>query len=126
MEIRIYARVVGMAVAALLCCCVQTRAQLQVGDQLDLNLGGDISAGYSGSFTNQGPSSHGIIFGGSANLSGSYHSPQFLTFDVTPFYNQSRNDSSYQSITDSSGVTANATIFGGSKFPGYVNFSKVY
>ena len=50
----------------------------------------------------------------------------FYPLTLTPFYNQSRNDSTFQSITDSSGVTANTTIFGGSKYPGYVNYSKVY
>ena len=126
MGIRVGARIIGMALAGLLWCGVSTWAQVPLGDQLALSLGGSVSAGYSGSFTNEGPSSHGIIFGGTADLSGSYHSPQFLSFDITPFYNQSRNDSNYQSITDSSGLTAGTTIFGGSKYPGYVNFSTVY
>ena len=125
MRIRVGARVIGMAVAGLLCCHVTTWAQAQVGES-SFNLAGDISAGYSGSSTNQGPASHGINFGGNASLSGFYHSPQFLSFDVAPYYNQSRNDSTFQSITDTSGVSASTTIFGGSKYPGYVNFSKMY
>jgi hypothetical protein len=112
--------------ASLLWGSVPTWAQAQLGDQLALNAGGSISAGYTGSFTNEGPSSHGIIFGGNGDISGSYHSPQFLSFDVSPFYNQSRNDSTFQSLTDSSGVTASAAIFAGSKYPGYVNYSRVY
>jgi len=122
---RFYARVIGMAVAGLLWCSAPVWAQAQLGESA-LTLGGNVSAGYSGSFTNEGPSSHGILFGGNADLSGYYHSPQFLSFDVTPFYNQSRNDSTFQSITDSSGVTENTTIFGGSKYPGYVNYNKMY
>jgi hypothetical protein len=113
-------------VAGLLWGSAPAWAQAQLGDQLALNAGGSVSAGYSGSFTNEGPSSHGVAFGGNGEISGSYHSPQFLTFDISPFYNQSRNDSTFQSISDSSGVTADATIFGGSKFPGYVNYSRVY
>jgi len=109
----------------VLALAVRAPAQVTAGDA-SMNLNGSVSAGYSGSFTNEGPSSHGIVFGGNADLSGSYHSPQFLSFDIAPFYNQSRNNSTYQSITDSSGVTADATIFGGSKFPGYVNYSTVY
>lgn len=100
-------------------------AQVTAGDA-SLNLSGAVATGYSGSFGNQGPSSHGISFAGNGDLSGSYHSPQFLSFDVAPFYNQSRNDSNFQSITDSSGVAASANIFGGSKYPGQVNFSDVY
>ena len=100
-------------------------AQITAGDT-SLNLSGGVSTGYSGSTTNEGPASHGIGFGGNADLSGSYHSPQFLNFNIAPFYNQSRNDSANQSITDSSGVNARVNLFGGSKFPGYVNFSDLY
>ena len=120
------ARWIGWAAAALLGCCVPGWAQVQLGDQLALNLGGSVSGGYSGSQTNQGPSSNGLVFGGTANLSGYYHSPQFLSFDINPFYNQSRNDSNYQSITNSSGVNASTTMFGGSKYPAYVNYSDAY
>jgi hypothetical protein len=115
-----------LAIAALLCGSATLRAQVQLGSETQLNLDGSISAGYAGSMTNEGPESHGLVFGGIGNLNGSYYSPQFLSFDVAPFFNQSRNNSTYQSITDSSGVTAAANIFGGSQFPGYVNFSKIY
>ena len=120
------ARKFGWAVAALLWCSAPGWAQAQLGDQLAFNLGGSVNAGYAGSYGNEGPASHGITVGGNANLSGYYHSSQFLSFDVSPFYNQSRNDSTYQSITDSSGVNASTTLFGGSKYPGYVNFSDLY
>ncbi len=126
MMTEVRARWIGWAAAALLWCCVPGWAQVQVGDQLALNLGGSVSGGYSGSQTNQGPSSNGLVFGGTANLSGYYHSAQFLSFDINPFYNQSRNDSNYQSITNSSGVNASTTMFGGSKYPAYVNYSDAY
>jgi hypothetical protein len=119
-------RKIGWAVAALLWCSAPARPQAQLGDQLAFNLGGSASAGYSGSLGNQGPASNGLTLGGNANLSGYYHSPQFLSFNISPFYNQSRNDSNYQSITDSSGVIASTTLFGGSKYPGYVNYSDLY
>jgi len=112
--------------AAMLLARLRAGAQVQMGDQLLFNLAGTVSAGYSEGFSDGAPSSHGIVAGGNANFSGSYHTPQFLSFDVAPFFNQSRNDSTYQSITDSSGVTANTSIFGGSKYPGYVNFEKFY
>ena len=119
-------RWLGWAAAALVGCCVPAWSQVQAGDQLAFNLSGSASGGYSGSQTNQGPSSNGLIVGGNANLSGYFHSAQFLSFDVSPFYNESRNDSNYQSLTNSSGVNASATIFGGSKYPGYVNYSDAY
>jgi len=115
----------GLAIASLLC-GTALQAQLQAGSDTQLNLDGTISGGYAGTMTNDAGNGHGFIFGGAANFSGSYYSPQFLSFDVAPFYNQSRNNSAFQSITDSSGVTAAANIFGGSHFPGYVNYSKVF
>ena len=110
---------------SLLCCGSTIRAQVQAGET-QLSLDGTISGGYSGSMSNEGSDGHGLGFGGSGTLGGSYYSPQFLSFSVSPFYNQSRNNSNYQSITDSSGVTAAANIFAGSRFPGNVNFSKVF
>jgi hypothetical protein len=119
-------RATGLLLFGFLFCATTIRAQVQVGSDTQLNLDGNISVGYSGSTSNEGPDSHGLGFGGVGNLSGSYHSPQFLSFNVVPFYNQSRNNSNYQSITDSTGVTANANIFSGSKFPGTVNYSKIF
>ncbi len=115
----------GLALASLLC-GTGLQAQIQVGSDTQLNLDGTVGGGYSGTMTNNGGNGHGFVFSGAGNLSGSYYSPQFLSFDVSPFYNQSRNNSSFQSITDSSGVNANANFFGGSEFPGSVNYSKVY
>lgn len=115
-----------MVVAAMLWCGVHARAQVQVGDDLSLNLSGTVSTGYAAGYTNEGASSHGITFGGNGVLSGSYYSPSFLSFSVSPFDNQSRNNSTYQSITNSTGVSANASIFSGSHFPGYISFSRVY
>jgi hypothetical protein len=117
---------IAMVVAALLYCNPQATGQAQAGSEVLLNLDGTISAGYAGSNTNEGPSGHGFLFGGTGNLSGSYYSPQFLSFNVSPFYNQSRNSSSFDSITDSSGVIARANLFGGSQFPGYISYTRVY
>ena len=119
------ARKFGWAVAALLLCSAPAWPQEQLGD-LAFNLAGNISGGYSGSTTNEGPASNGATFGGTADLNGYFHSPQFLSFGITPFYDQSRNNSNYQSITNSSGVIANSTFFGGSKYPGYFNYSDLY
>lgn len=117
-------RFAAMALAALLCCS-GAHAQLQAGNDVQLNLDGSISAGYAAS-DSQGLSSHGLLFGGTGNLSGSYYSPQFLSFTASPFYNQSRSSSNFDSVTDSSGVIAGANIFSGSHFPGYFNYSKLY
>lgn len=119
-------RALGIAILAGLCGSTTVRAQVAVGSDTQLTLDGSVSTGYSGNMSNEGPGSHGIGFGGTGNLSGSFYSPQFLSFSALPFFNQSRNNSTYQSITDSSGVTATANIFAGSKFPGTVNFSRIF
>lgn len=102
------------------------RAQMQAGDDVLLNLDGSLATGYSGSFGTGFPSGHGFAFGGNANLSGSYYDPKFLSFHINPFANQSRENSNFQSITTTSGINAGASIFSGSHFPGWVNFSQTY
>ena len=102
--------------------CAAASAQLQVGDELRMNASGLLTLGYNGSYGNVIGSNHGLNFGADGNLSGSYHDPNFLNFTVSPYYNQSRADSSFQSLTDSSGVTGTANFFSGSHFPGYASY----
>ncbi len=102
------------------------RAQLQIGDNTSMNLNGNLAFGYSGDYSNIVPSDHNLSPSGNADLSGFYYSPGFLSFDVQPFYNQSRDNSTSQSIFQSGGVNSNASIFSGSHFPGAVSYSKVY
>ncbi len=79
----------------------------QVGDDLKMNMNGLLTAGYNGAYGDQMLSNHSLSAGGDAHLSGSYYNPNFLNFNVEPYYNQSRADSNFQSLTDSSGVNAN-------------------
>ena len=97
-------------------------AQIKTGEA-SLNLNANLSAGYNDDYSNFAGSDHSILFGGNADLFGSYHNPNFLSFDIQPFYNQSRDNSSFQSITASSGVNASARIFGGSNYPGSISYS---
>src|SRR6266702_3671863 len=99
------------------------RAQVQVGDDVRMNLNGSLTAGYSGSYGDQIQSNHSLNYGGDATLSGSYYNPNFLNFTINPYYNQSKADSNIQSLTDASGVIANANFFTGSRFPGYASYN---
>jgi len=101
-------------------------AQVTVGENLNMNLNGNLSFGYTGDYGNMVPSDHGLTAGGNADLGGSYYNPGFLSFHIQPYYNQSRANSSYQSISDSSGVNATADIFSGSHFPGSISYNKSY
>ena len=100
-------------------------AQLKFGETSS-RLSGIISPGYTADFSNVAGSDHTWTIGGTANYSGSFYNPNFLSFDANVFVNQSRANSDYQSISNASGVTAGATIFGGSHFPGSISYSKAY
>jgi hypothetical protein len=100
-------------------------AQVNAGEA-SLNLNATISAGYSDDYSNFAGSDHSIVGAGIANLSGSYYNPNFVSFDFQPFYNQSRDNSNFQSITAASGLNASARIFGGSHYPGSISYSTSY
>lgn len=97
-------------------------AQVQVGDNLHLSGGGLVTFGYSGDYGNDIPSDHGLNFGLNGTTTGYYYNPNFVSFNVTPYYNESRSDSSYQSLTGGSGVAASANLFTGSHFPGSISY----
>ncbi|MGC2549021.1 MAG: hypothetical protein WA437_02115 [Candidatus Sulfotelmatobacter sp.] len=99
-------------------------AQMQIGDNTKLKAGGMFTAGYQGDYGNsaQIESDHGLDFGFNGNISGSYYNPNFLSFNVSPYYNQSRDDSNFQSLTGASGVTGTANLFTGSHFPGSITY----
>ncbi len=103
------------------------RASAQVTKgEASMNLNGSLGVGYQDDSTNFSGSDHSIVGFGEADLFGSYHDPNFLSFQVQPFYNQSRLNSSFQSITASSGVSGSARIFGGSQFPGSISYNDNY
>jgi hypothetical protein len=116
---RVAKYIIGLAVVAM---AQFALAQVQVGENTKLNAGGLFSFGYAGDYSNEFPSNHGLNWGLDGKLSGSYYSPNFLSFTATPYYNQSRADSSYQSLTGSSGVSGTANFFTGSNFPGSVTY----
>jgi len=91
-----------------------------------LTANGTVSAGYTASYGNDIDSSHGLNLGGSAALTGFFYNPNFLSFNVDPYYNQSRSNSNFGSISNASGVALGSSIFGGSHFPGSVNFTTNY
>lgn len=101
-------------------------AQIQIGDNTKMSAGGLFTVGYAGDYGNQIQSSHSLQFGASGTIDGSYYNPNFLNFSITPYYNKSKADSSYQSLTNASGVAANANFFTGSHFPGSVSYRYDY
>ncbi len=95
---------------------------LQLGDNTHLHANGLVTFGYAGGYGDTAQSNHSLNVGLDGNASGYYYNPNFLNFSLTPYLNQSRSDSNYQSLTDASGVAATANFFTGSHFPGSVSY----
>ncbi len=112
----------------LLLCAQPGLGQVRLGDGLELsNLTGSLGAGYSGTYGNlPGSAGHGLDVNGTASLNGDYYNPGFLKFNVVPYYGESRANSDYRSVENSSGISANTTIFGGSHFPGNLMYGKAW
>lgn len=109
----------------MLALAVHLNGQVRVGD-LSADLTANLTGGYTGDYGNLIPSDHSFTGAGTADLTGFYHDPNFLSFDIVPYYNQSRAISGYQSISDASGVNASTSIFAGSRFPGSIGYSKSF
>jgi hypothetical protein len=115
-----------LVLMGLLLAALPAAAQYQYGDAQLTKLSGILGAGYSGAYGNQENSSHELNLNGSASLNGFYYSPNFLSFNLTPYYGENRANSSYRSIDNSSGVGLSSSIFAGSHFPGSVTYSRDY
>ena len=100
-------------------------AQVKLGE-LSSHLTGTIAPGYNANYGNMTSSDHSWALGGDATLSGFFHSPNFVSYNAAVYVNQSRANSDYQSISDATGINLTANIFGGSRFPGSVNYSKAF
>ena len=118
-------RVALVLPAGLLLLTVPLAAQLKLGEFSNSG-NGTVSSGYTADFGNQIASDHNWNVGGTANFNGSFYNPNFLNYAISTYLNQSRANSDYQSIADSSGVSFSSNIFGGSKFPGAISYSKGY
>ena len=98
-------------------------AQISRGG-LHLTMDGQITAGYNGDFGNQESSDHSIDVSGDGSVRGYYYLPQFISFNVLPYYGRSQDNSTSQSISDSSGYTGIVNMFNGTHFPAFVSFNQ--
>lgn len=124
--VEVHARVTTIWAAGFLLLAVHAVAQVQLGD-LRMSMSGTVAPGYSATSGNTpGSASHSFTFGGASTLTGSYHSPNFLSFNAGLYLNQSRANSDFQSISNASGIDLSSSIFGGSDYPGSVGYSLAY
>ncbi|HTB96831.1 MAG TPA: hypothetical protein VK716_07465 [Terracidiphilus sp.] len=114
-----------MLQAGLLLLAWPVGAQVRFGE-VSSNANGTISTGYTAGYGNLEGSNHGWTVGGAGTFSGSYHSPNFLSFNASLYLNQARANSNFQSISNASGFDLSTNIFSGSKFPGSVTYSQAY
>jgi hypothetical protein len=96
--------------------------QLSIGENTKLNAGALFTFGYSGDYGDVIPSDHGLTWGMNGTMNGYYYNPNFISFSAQPYYNQSRADSDFQSLTGASGINTTANFFSGSHFPGSVSY----
>ena len=101
---RVAHRIIGLATLAIAQIAFsqsqpQTQTpELSIGENTKLSAGGLFTFGYSGDYGDVISSQHGLNFGVDGRLSGYYYNPNFISFTATPYYNQSRANSSYQSL----------------------------
>ena len=104
-------RILGLAVLAMAQLAIAQQTGLNIGENTKLNAGAMFTFGYQGDYGDAIPSSHGLDLGFDGKLSGSYYNPNFLSFTANPYYDQSRADSDYQSLTGSSAESTERQIF---------------
>jgi hypothetical protein len=116
--------IIGLAVLAVaqVVFAQNQNPELKIGENTRLSASGLVSFGYSGDYGDDINSSHGLTWGLDGKVNGYYYNPNFLSFTLTPYYNQSRNNSTYQSLTGASGIDGTANFFTGSHFPGAVTY----
>ncbi len=100
-------------------------AQIRFGEST-ATANGTISSGYTATYGNTTSATHGWTFGGAGTFAGSYYNPNFLSYSISPYLNQSRANSNFQSISNASGVNASVNFFSGSHFPGSFSYSDAY
>ena len=118
---RLKLRIAIGCLAGLWWMALPTSAQIEMGG-LNMALNGNLGVGYSGSMADPGQAGHGNNLTGNVNFQGYYYNPNFISFSVLPTYGRSQDNAESQGIFDGGGVTASASIFGGSHFPGSVSF----
>jgi hypothetical protein len=118
-------RIHGLVLAAMLFVATSSLAQVDLAG-FTVSGSGDASVGYTAGYGDTVDSSHGLTASGTGAFTGYYFNPRFLSFNLQPYYDQSRANSAASSVDNSSGFNFSTAIFGGSHFPGFVNYSRSF
>ncbi len=114
----------AISLVFVLACVASANGQVTVGNNLKMLMNGNLGAVYSGNFGNTIGSSHSLGIGVNGTLEGYYFNPQFLSFQVRPYYDRAQFNSESQTITRGTGVESSASLFGGSHFPGSISYGR--
>ena len=114
----------AISLVFVLACVASANGQVTVGNKLKMLMNGSLGAVYSGNFGNYIGSSHSLGIGVNGTLEGYYFHPQFLNFQVRPYYDRAQFNSESQTITRGTGVESSVSLFGGSHFPGSISYGK--
>jgi hypothetical protein len=115
---------IAISLVLVLACWASANAQVTPTDNLKLLMNGNLGAVYADNFGNFTGSSHSLGFGINGTLEGYYFNPQFLSFQVRPYYDRDQLNSDSQSINRGTGVDSSLSLFGGSHFPGTISYGR--
>ncbi|MBP1624942.1 MAG: hypothetical protein H6Q07_2964 [Acidobacteria bacterium] len=120
-------RLLAASMSGLVCvllCVASANGQVTVGNKLKMLMNGSLGTVYSGNFGNYIGSSHSLGIGLNGTLEGYYYHPQFLSFQVRPYYDRAQSNSESQIITSGTGAEGSVSLFGGSHFPGSISYGR--
>jgi hypothetical protein len=98
------------------------RAQVQVLPGMPITASGTVSTSYVHSNTTGGQDD--LNLGTSWNIDGSYFNPNFLQFQVSPYYDFGREFSETEFLTGGKGIGALVNAFAGSSMPLTINYRR--
>ncbi len=107
-----------------LMCAASAHGQMTVTDKLKMLMNGSLGTVYAGNYGDHIGSSHSLGLGINGTLEGYYYHPQFLYFQVRPYYDRAQFNSDSQAITRGTGMESSVNLFGGSRFPGTITYGR--
>ena len=108
----------------VLACVASANGQVTIGSNFKMLMNGSLGTVYTGNFGDYAGSSHSLGLGVNGILEGYYYNPQFLNFQVRPYYDRSQFNSESQAVTRGTGFDSSVNLFGGSHFPGSVSYGR--
>ena len=114
----------ALSLVFVLACAASANGQMTIGDRLNMTMNGSLGINYVDSFGNDIGNGHSLGLAANGILDGYYFRPQFLNFQVRPYFDRSQSNADSQTITRGTGVESSAGLFGGSHFPGSISYGK--